>query len=184
MRIAQMHLSAQRNPFLPIFRGIPGIICRCYIACMKKRNLIDLCAGWLVLVFVYTAVNKLSDIGQFQRSLSEIPGITSLSWPLALGIPLTELVISALLFSDRFRRRAFLFSAILLCIFTIYIAAIMIWSEDLPCSCGGVLESFTWKQHLVFNIFCIAIGCAGYLLERSENIYCNKSGVAENPLTE
>jgi putative oxidoreductase len=27
----------------------------------------------------------------------------------------------------------------------------------LPCSCGGVISSMSWKQHLVFNVHCIAI---------------------------
>jgi hypothetical protein len=34
-------------------------------------------------------------------------------------------------------------------------------SANLPCSCGGVIQQLSWKQHIVFNISFIVLGIAG-----------------------
>lgn len=50
-------------------------------------------------------------------------------------------------------------------IFTAYIVVILQFSEEIPCACGGVLQSLGWKEHLIFNIVFSLIALTGVLLE-------------------
>jgi hypothetical protein len=44
-------------------------------------------------------------------------------------------------------------------LFTAYIIAMFIVAPEMPCSCGGIIQQLSWKQHIVFN--CIFIGLNG-----------------------
>jgi hypothetical protein len=52
-------------------------------------------------------------------------------------------------------------------IFTIYIGAIMAgFFINVPCSCGGLIQSLTWGEHLLFNLFFIALAFIAIVLNR------------------
>jgi putative oxidoreductase len=40
----------------------------------------------------------------------------------------------------------------------------------IPCSCGGVIRKLTWPQHLVLNLFYVALSVLGLILQRSQNL--------------
>jgi phage shock protein PspC (stress-responsive transcriptional regulator) len=46
-----------------------------------------------------------------------------------------------------------------------YILLMLISDERLPCSCGGVLQQLSWKQHLIFNLFFLLLAVVGIVLE-------------------
>jgi hypothetical protein len=48
--------------------------------------------------------------------------------------------------------------------FTGYIIAITRFSDNVPCSCGGVLQTMSWNQHMVFNIVFILLALTGVFL--------------------
>jgi hypothetical protein len=43
-------------------------------------------------------------------------------------------------------------SVTLLSLFTIYLIGIISFSKTLPCGCGGVISTLSWKGHIFFNI--------------------------------
>jgi hypothetical protein len=49
--------------------------------------------------------------------------------------------------------------------FIIYIIAIILTNDQLPCSCGGVLEELSWSQHIVFNSIFILLGITAIIIE-------------------
>jgi hypothetical protein len=49
----------------------------------------------------------------------------------------------------------------LMTLFTIYIAIILVVNNHIPCSCGGIIQSMSWKQHLLFNVACIILSVIG-----------------------
>jgi hypothetical protein len=57
----------------------------------------------------------------------------------------------------------------LMLIFTFYIAYMIGFAAQLPCSCGGVLKEMSWKQHLFFNIGFTLLSLAGILLQRKRS---------------
>jgi hypothetical protein len=52
--------------------------------------------------------------------------------------------------------------------FTGYVIAVVSFSKELPCSCGGVLQEMSWGQHIVFNIVFTLLALVAALLERKQ----------------
>ncbi|MBN8850516.1 MAG: hypothetical protein BGO55_31605 [Sphingobacteriales bacterium 50-39] len=137
---------------------------------MKKRTIVDIIASLFILLFVYTAMSKLYESEKFKWVLGKSPLISSFSDIISWLLPATELLVSGLLFMPRTRKIG-LYSAFgLMTIFTLYIAYMILFAPKLPCSCGGIIQKMTWKQHLLFNIgFTILAGYAIWL-NRGGNI--------------
>jgi hypothetical protein len=129
---------------------------------MKKTYWVDIISSLFILLFIYTAFNKFMGFERFRSVLHGSPLIKSQSDLVAWLIPSVEIIISALLFFPRSRRIGLLASLILMIIFTSYITYMLIFSNHIPCSCGGVIEKMTWNQHLIFNICFILL--AGFAL--------------------
>ncbi|MEJ7778751.1 MAG: MauE/DoxX family redox-associated membrane protein [Daejeonella sp.] len=56
-------------------------------------------------------------------------------------------------------------SCILLFLFSMYIILVINHAfERIPCSCGGIISKLTWGQHLVFNLFFLALALAGFII--------------------
>lgn len=110
-----------------------------------------------VLLFTYAAISKIMDFEKFQIQIKDSPLLGSFSEILPVSIIVIELVLVGLLCYRRTRNSGLLGSFILMLVFTGYIARMLLTSENLPCSCGGILEKMTWTQHLYFNIGCAVL---------------------------
>lgn len=105
----------------------------------------------LILLFVYTATSKLLHLGQFELRLERMPYLSPMAPYLAVGVPFLELVLVGLLLLPKYQKTALYASLGLLGLFTAYIAFVLNTKEALPCSCGGVINSLGWQEHLWFN---------------------------------
>lgn len=114
-----------------------------------------------VLLFVYASVSKLLDFENFQVQLGQSPLISSFAGFLSWIVPLFELFIAALLLVRRTRIYGLYLSFLLMVFFTIYIYTILNYSESIPCSCGGILERMSWKEHLWFNVLFVVLAVLG-----------------------
>ena len=132
--------------------------------------LIECISALLILLFVYTATSKLIAHNSFVFTLSQSPLLQQYSIPLSWAIPLTEMLISCFLFIPRLRKTGLLFSAFLMTAFTIYISYMIAFTPRLPCSCGGVIKSLTWKEHLLLNISFIVIAVFGWIMIKKNKI--------------
>ncbi len=130
----------------------------------------EISSSLLILLFVYTASSKLMNFHSFVIVLSKSPLINSYAHLVAIALPFVELTISALLFIPKHREKGFLFSSFLMFFFTIYIAYMLAFAPNLPCSCGGVLQTLGWKNHLIFNCFFMLISGVGWLTERKTKL--------------
>lgn len=133
---------------------------------MRKSFLPDLFAGLLILLFMYTAINKFAHLRAFEDVLSKSPLLSIASWPVAVLIPAVEVMISGMLFFPQTQKSGFRLAFLLMTGFTIYIGAMLVFASRLPCSCGGVLSELTWKGHLFFNLFFVCISALGIRLSR------------------
>ena len=135
------------------------------IPCIKlielKKILSEIISFLLVLLFIYAAFSKLLNYNEFKNQLSRSPLIHSLSLPVSIILPVTEIIAAGLLCIEKARKTGLALSFILMTLFTFYILYMLLFEKHLPCSCGGVLRQMTWKQHLVFNIFFTAISFIG-----------------------
>ena len=118
-----------------------------------------------MLLWVYAATAKILEFDQFKVQLSQVDFLKPLAEVLVWFIPLVEYGLAGLLLVGQTRWLGFVGSALVMSIFTIYIAGMISFSPELPCSCGGIINIVTWQQHLVFNLFVTALaywGCYRY----------------------
>lgn len=130
-----------------------------------KKFLIEVIAFLLILLFLYAAGTKLVDIEKFRIVISKSPLLYSISDLVSIIIPVTEILLSFLIAIPRSRFFGLLGAFTLMVIFTAYIVVILQFSEEIPCACGGVLQSLGWNEHLIFNIVFTLISLTGMLLE-------------------
>lgn len=143
---------------------------------MKKHVLLTTICCLLIILFTYAAFSKLFTYTEFQQQLSTSPLLKSYAGVLAWLVPALELLITGMLTFLATRLTGLYSSFLLLLIFTIYIAAMLFFQENLPCSCGGVLEQLSWTQHLFFNLFFTGISVMGIvLLKKNRQLIFNKT---------
>ncbi|KVV15012.1 DoxX family protein [Flavobacterium sp. TAB 87] len=126
-----------------------------------------------ILLFVYAAVSKLLDFENFQVQLGQSPILSPFAEWMAIFIPFLEFGISLLLMFRALKFWGLLFSFVLMFLFSFYIYIMLYYSSYIPCSCGGILEKMTWKQHLVFNIIFTVLAAVALLLIPYRNIINN-----------
>ena len=132
-----------------------------------REILIDVICFTYILLFVYAAVNKFIDFDNFQVQLAQSPLLSSFAGFFSYSVPIVEVLISIGLALKRFRYLSIYLSLSLMVMFSAYIFIILHYSPYVPCSCGGILEDMSWKQHLVFNIAFVLIAIGGIILFES-----------------
>ena len=130
----------------------------------KKKIALEIICFLFILLFTYAAVTKLMDVQKFTVQIGQSPLLTDFAPVLAWAVPGVELLIAGMLAITRLRLVGLYAAFSLMVMFTAYIIAILQFSEDIPCSCGGVLESMGWTEHLMFNIGFVILGMSGIIL--------------------
>ncbi|MAU17147.1 MAG: hypothetical protein CMH46_16590 [Muricauda sp.] len=134
-----------------------------------KKAIIGTISILLLILFIYTASSKLLDLRLFELRLGRMPYIEPYAPFLSWSLPLLELVIAGLLLFPKLRIIGLYVSGILLTHFTIYIIAVLKFSDDIPCSCGGVLSALGWDDHIVFNAICMALVLTAIVLNKKQH---------------
>jgi len=117
-----------------------------------------------IILFTYAAISKLLDHESFTLLLAQSPFLDVYANLLSWLIPVIELMIAVLFFFPKLSLEALWSSLFLMVIFTAYIIIVLSYSESIPCSCGGIITSLSWNQHLYFNIGFIVLAACGILL--------------------
>ena len=117
---------------------------------MKKDIIIEIISVLLIILFVYTAASKLFYYDDFYRSLLRAP-LKPFTRVISLVVPTLELVTALLLLFPRFRNWGLYGSFILMTVFTLYVGYILSFAHHIPCTCGGIIQKMSWRQHLTFN---------------------------------
>lgn len=143
---------------------------------MLKRTIPSVTALLFVVLFLYTGISKLIDYTVFKEQIAASPLLAPIAPFVAWALPLGEIAVAVLLFIPACRLWGLYISSILMLLFTGYIVAILNFSEELPCSCGGVLQEMSWQQHLIFNIVFTLLATVATTLEkkRIKTISINK----------
>lgn len=123
----------------------------------KKTGITTFISIFFILLFCYAAISKIMDFEKFQIQMTESPLLSTFAGFLPYVLVISEFIIAGLLCYRITQNAGLLASFILMLFFTGYIALMLFTSENLPCSCGGILEKMTWTQHLYFNIGCAVL---------------------------
>jgi Methylamine utilisation protein MauE len=137
---------------------------------MKKQAIVieAVCIS-LIILFVYAATSKLIDIEKFRIELGKSPLLTEYAGLVSVFIPVFELFIAILLCIKGARLFALNSAFSLLVLFTSYLIAILQFSFYVPCTCGGVLQSMNWNQHILFNCIFILLSTTAIILSPSKH---------------
>ena len=122
-------------------------------AILKKAKgiLVEVIVYSFVLLFVYTAASKLMTIDTFQHVLTKYPLIGKHSAVIAYLVPISELLVAAILIVPATKKYGLVVSTILMALFLAYIIYMLVSKSSLPCSCGGIISKLSWQQHIWFN---------------------------------
>lgn len=148
-----------------------------YRSFIKKETIHTVIVGIYIILWIYAASSKLLDYQITKLQMSRSPIITDYAFILAWLVPSIELFITILLFIPRTILIGLYGSLGLMCVFTVYIFFILNYSDFIPCSCGGIIQSLGWKGHLIFNIVFILIAILDIVLQTKVTGY--KSNISD-----
>lgn len=131
---------------------------------MKKEIAVEIIVFLFVILFLYAAGTKLLDYERSVAQIAQSPLLTKMSGFIAWFVPIVEIIVSVMLMVPVLRLTGLYAAFGLMLTFTFYIIAILSFSKELPCACGGVLSMLHWKGHLVFNIVFVILAFTGILL--------------------
>lgn len=134
---------------------------------MKQKLIVEILATMQVILFMYTALNKLLNYQRFQWQLSKSPYLTEIQGVLVWSVPTMEIVVALLLVIRPLRLLGFYVSFFMMLLFTGYVYIMLHYSYYVPCACGGVLASMSWNQHFIFNSVFSVLALAGIVLQPS-----------------
>lgn len=141
---------------------------------MKKdmTTIEQVIVSMLTLLWIYAAISKL---GNPHTTILQLQKQPLPSWSikvLAMGIPIVELGIAALLNVHKTRFMGLAASTVSLSLFSLYIVYVLsLDQKNIPCSCGGIIGQLGWKAHLFFNLFWLAMCLVSIrYYKRSSNI--------------
>lgn len=122
----------------------------------------EIVSAIFIILFTYTAINKIIDYPTFRIALVQSPVLEHYADFTAIAVPVVELAIVAMLVVAATRKAGLCACFVLMIVFTLYITCLMLFASSMPCNCGGILKALSWKSHLVVNILLVCL--AGWAL--------------------
>lgn len=137
---------------------------------MRKITFLDIIIFLFIVLFVYAATTKLLEYDLFKAQIGKSPLITKFAHILTWMVPTTEYITALALFIPQYRMIGLYASFSMMFAFTGYIAFILTFSPYVPCSCGGILSSMGWTEHLIFNTAFTLLSVIGITLQIRMNL--------------
>jgi hypothetical protein len=109
-----------------------------------------------IFLFTYTALTKLLRFEAFIHVLGRSPLLGNINRIASWTIPVMKLGVSMFLLLPRTKKLGIYSAFILMSLFTLYVGYMLLFIPELPCSCGGVIQQLSWKEHLWLNIILTA----------------------------
>ena len=133
----------------------------------KRQVLLECISALLIMLFLYASLSKFLDFQTFIGEMNNQPLPNSWTPFLVWIIPCSEILICILVLLERTRLLGYWISFSFMSMFTVYSIMILLnFFGRIPCSCGGVIKRLTWKQHVVLNLFFVALSIGGVILQR------------------
>lgn len=151
-------------PFLSKIKGANNKLLKRII---KKEVFIEVICALIIVLFIYTGLNKLMDLNKFKSTIDRSPFIQDYSLIITYLIPISEILISLLLIIPKSRLFGLYLSFALMAFFSGYVWLMLNYAYDLPCSCGGIISEMSWEDHLVFNAIFTTLPFLGIFLQSS-----------------
>lgn len=153
----------------PDVRACIFVILNLKIYLMRRTVIIEIIAILIACLFLYTGISKLWSFAFFRAQLRDSPWnlLVQLSNYVAWTLPIVELLLVCLLIFPATRKAGLLLSALLFGVFIGYLTILLNSGVQLPCLCGGIVDSMSWKSHLYFDTFFLSLSILGLFLEKN-----------------
>lgn len=135
---------------------------------MKRTILLDCITYFFILLFLYTGAAKLMQVHLFKEQLTSSPFLGSLASIITWALPIGEILLAIVLFIPPWRLKGLYFTFAIMAIFTSYVLLLLFIDDQLSCSCGGIIEELSPKQHVLFNSACLILSLVGILVGRRQ----------------
>ena len=130
--------------------------------------LLILCS--LILLFTYTAISKWLDMPLYLYEMHNQPFPRWFATLIAWVLPVIEFFVVILLLLGMTRLTGLWIASMLMGLFTLYTLLVLTGVfHRIPCSCGGIIQSLTWPQHLSFNLVFTIIAGIGIRLQKKSH---------------
>lgn len=136
---------------------------------VTKKSIAESLTALIVFLFMYTALSKLMDHRIFVQQLGKSPLLGPVKSFVSIAIPAIEFALVALLTFPKTRLKGLWGTVVLLSCFTVYLTYMVIFTPDLPCTCGGVINQMSWTQHIFFNLGFVGIAAIAIRLTKQLN---------------
>ena len=136
-----------------------------------KQTIQSSLINFLILLFTYAGVTKILEWELFYLNLLNSPLLPlSKTWIVitAWVVPSIEILLVVLLIYPKTKLIGVYSGTMLLSVYTLYLLALIFLAPYQPCSCGGIIASFTWVQQLWFTLGCLIFASLTLYLKRSE----------------
>jgi uncharacterized membrane protein YphA (DoxX/SURF4 family) len=133
---------------------------------MKRSTIVEAIALLFIILFLYTGISKLMEYDIAVEQIVLTPRLAPAAKTIVIILPVIEILTAIALFIPQTRKYGLWASLALMILFTGYVTYIINYNDQLPCTCGGVLEQLSWPQHLILNTVFIILAIIGILLLR------------------
>lgn len=135
---------------------------------LHNNRIAEIISGLFIFLFTYTSLTKLMDRSDLITTLKRSPLLPEQAVIIAWMIILAELMVVLLLLYSSLRTIGFIATLILMLFFTVYVGYMIVSASSLPCSCGGILQAISWKDHFLLNIALTILAAVGLFLQRKK----------------
>ncbi len=137
----------------------------------KRSYLLTFLQCLVSFLFLYSGISKARGFGLFVNTLDKSLFFTDFNTNFVGGfVVVAEFSIPVLLFFESTALYGYLLSFLLLLLFTAYIILMFALSPYLPCSCGGLIESLSWGQHILFNLVFMVISLVLFINQNKKQV--------------
>jgi hypothetical protein len=122
-------------------------------------------------LFIYTGIEKILEHDQFFEKVRQSPWLKFTPSGVIWALPITELFVSGLLITRRWRMYGLYGTFLLFSFFTVYMISLNFFEYYIPCSCGGFFDTLPNNIHIILNtVLTIIAGVSIYIKKHSGQI--------------
>lgn len=141
---------------------------------MKKDFIISIICSIFVILFLYTGTLKLWEHSRFIGALHKSPLLINYANIISWLVPCLELLLAMLLLRTKTQTFGLYGSLALMSAFTIYIGYMLASNSKLPCTCGGIIQTLSWRNHLYLNLSLCLLSAFAILSIKKTNLLSNR----------
>ncbi|MFB2121066.1 MauE/DoxX family redox-associated membrane protein [Parapedobacter sp. 2B3] len=127
------------------------------------------------LLFLYSALDKLSEYEQFRIQVGKSPILAGYEGFIAWFIPSIEILIVVLMIPMWTRQIGLYTFFTLMLLFTGYIILLLYDGSIIPCGCNALTEKISLPAHIWMNLLFCALAALGIFISPKSNFHLDQT---------